>query len=234
MGNMVRVKVTVRGTRPLLQHYFGMDAIPLEKEERTGVAGNDPENWKKTCMVNDDGELFIHGSYVFGCIRDGAKHVGKKGSGLQDRVTATLQVEEPIILLGRKQPEVPQYNAYTAPVYIDVRGVRNPTTKARNIRYRMACSPGWEATFTLSWDKTVVPREVMRGIVQESSVLVGLGNGRKIGMGRFEVIAWEVLSGAEETPAEGSVGPDAGESLPKGRRKVRAVPETAVADNGEH
>ena len=69
MGNMVRMKVTIKGTRPLLQHRFGPDAIPLEKGERTGVAGNDPEEWKRTCMVNSDGQLFIDGRWLWYWLR---------------------------------------------------------------------------------------------------------------------------------------------------------------------
>ncbi len=235
MGNMIRVRVTVRGTRPLFQHCFGPDAIPLEKEERTGVAGNDPEEWKRTCMVTESGELFIHNTYVFASVRDGAKHTGKKGSGLQAKVAATLQVEEPIILLGRRlPPDGPRHNLYDQPVYLDVRGVRNPSTKGRNVRYRLACSSGWECSFTLTWDKTIVSREVMRSVLNDASNLSGLGNGRSIGMGRFEVLAWEVLEDAEEAPAEGTVGRTEGAGVGTGRKKVRPVQEAAIANGSEH
>ena len=47
MSNIVRARVTVRGTRPLLQHAFGPESIALEKGEKTGVAGNDPEELNK-------------------------------------------------------------------------------------------------------------------------------------------------------------------------------------------
>jgi hypothetical protein len=36
---LVAAKVAIRGTRPLLWHRFGMDAIPLEKKPKQGVAG---------------------------------------------------------------------------------------------------------------------------------------------------------------------------------------------------
>lgn len=38
----------------------------------------------------------------------------------------------------------------------DVTGVRNPSTKTRNIRYRLAASPGWKATLQSSGTKTIV------------------------------------------------------------------------------
>lgn len=43
MGNILNATVSIKGIRPLLWHAFGPDAIPLEKREKTGVAGNDPE-----------------------------------------------------------------------------------------------------------------------------------------------------------------------------------------------
>jgi hypothetical protein len=80
VGNIVRARVTIRGTRPLLQHAFGEDAIPVEKREKTGVAGNDPTEWKRTCLVTTDGELYIRGDMVFSCLRDASVHT-KSGKG---------------------------------------------------------------------------------------------------------------------------------------------------------
>jgi len=43
MSNILQAKVEVVGIKPFLFHAFGREAIPLQKGERTGVAGNDPE-----------------------------------------------------------------------------------------------------------------------------------------------------------------------------------------------
>ena len=48
MSNILQAKVEVVGIKPFLFHAFGREAIPLQKGERTGVAGNDPEEWKRT------------------------------------------------------------------------------------------------------------------------------------------------------------------------------------------
>jgi CRISPR/Cas system endoribonuclease Cas6 (RAMP superfamily) len=76
-----------------------------------------------------------------------------------------------------------------------VRGVRNPSTKARNVRYRVAASKGWTCTFHLLWDKTIVSRAEMETVLIDSGKLVGIGNGRGIGMGRFEVAEFTVIDG---------------------------------------
>src|ERR1019366_489824 len=129
--------------------------------------------------------------YAFSCIRDASKHTKKGKGSIQALVAATLQIEEAIILIDRhvpKEGEPPTDQTGGSlghEVYIDVCGVRNPSTKGRNVRYRLACAPGWGCTFTLLWDKTLVAREVMRTVLNDAGVLVGLADGRSVGNGRF-------------------------------------------------
>jgi len=186
-------KVTIRGTRPILWHRFGPDAIPLEKQEKTGVAGNDPEEWRKTYLATKEGQLYIDPSYIFGCLRDGAKHTKKGRGSIQALVAATLQVLDDRVLVDRHMPEEgdPPTDP-DAPVYIDVRSVKNPNTKGRNVRYRVAASPGWLATFTVTWDATIVSRAQMNAVAIDAGMLCGLGDGRNIGFGRFTVESFEV------------------------------------------
>lgn len=194
MANIIRASVSLEGIRPLIQHAFGEHAIPLEKTEKTGVAGNDPEEWKRTCMVTPDGFLYVRDVNIFGLIRDAAKHTRKGKGSLQSSVAATLQVEESVIKLNRKVPESGEPTRdRSAEVYIDVCGVRNPSTKGRNVRYRLASSAGWKMTFTLLWDKTIVNRDQMRAILNDAGTLVGLGDGRSIGFGRFQVAEFKVV-----------------------------------------
>lgn len=114
-------------------------------------------------------------------------------------VAATLQVLDDFILLDRYFPSFPNGHAFdaltvesppndlTAPVYLDICGVRNPATKARNVRYRVAASTGWKTFFTLLWDKTIVSRSEMEAVLIDAGRLVGLGDGRSVGYGRFEI-----------------------------------------------
>ena len=186
MANILNASVTVKGLRPLMWHAFGPDAIPLEKQERTGVAGNDPFEWRKTVLALPNGQLYIQPSYVFGCLREAAKYTKKGKGSIQSAVSATLQVADDVVLVDRYLPD-PIPNDPTAPVYLDVRSVRNPATKARNVRYRVAASSGWLLTFNIFWDKTIVSRSEIEATARDAGQLVGLGDGRSIGMGRFSV-----------------------------------------------
>lgn len=198
-------KVKIKGTRPLFQHKFGPESLPLEKQERAGVAGHNPEEWRGTCMVTKPGQLFIRPDYVFSCIVGGAKYTKKGRGSIQKNVAATLQVTDNRILLDRYWPGFPNgqdFDPQTAkppsddpdlPVFLDVRGVVNPATKGRNVRYRIACSPGWTAEFNLVWDATIVSRGEMEACIIDAGKLVGVGNGRSIGMGRFDVESFEIV-----------------------------------------
>ena len=204
MGNIVTAKVTIRGTRPLFWHWFGPDAIPLEKEERTGVAGNDPEEWRSTCLVTKDGQMYLDGAYAFSTIRWGGVRIKNGRASIMNDIAATLQIQESVILVDRWFPGFPNGQAFDVkavpepprdpmePLYLDVRGVVNPSTKGRNVRYRIAANPGWSCSFVMEWDKTVVNREQMKAALLDAGKLVGIGNARKIGMGRFEVLQFDV------------------------------------------
>lgn len=198
MSNIVQARVKIRGTRPYLFHSFGRDSIPLGREVKTGKAGNDPEEWKKTVAVTDEGQLYVKASQVFATIRDGAKYTKKGRYSVQKDVIATLLVESPDgILLDRWLPKKLTEDK-TQEVYLDVRGCVNPSTRARNVRYRVAMSPGWELEFIISWDITIVGTETMHAVLIDAGRMVGIGNGRAIGMGRYEVVSFDAEDGTEE------------------------------------
>jgi hypothetical protein len=155
------------------------------------VAGNDPEEWKRTVLVTAERQLYLEPSYVFATVRDGSSYTKKGRGSIQKAVVATLQVVDDRILVDRYLPEEPEANP-ELPVYIDVRMVRNPSTKARNVRYRIAAAKGWQTSFELLWDKTIVSRAEMEAAVRDAGKLCGLSNGRNIGFGRFDIVSFQV------------------------------------------
>lgn len=195
MTNMLISRVSITGNRPLLWHHFGPDSLPLTKVERKGVAGNDPEEWKKTVLFDEDNQLYIEPSYIFACLRDGARYTKKGRGSLQSAVAATLQVLDDKILIDRYLPEEITTDP-NKPVFLDIRSVKNPGTKARNIRYRVAASKDWHIIFNISWDKTIVSRDQIHAVIIDAGMYCGLGDGRSIGFGRFIVDKFEVQDNA--------------------------------------
>lgn len=210
MSNMVIFKSWIEGTRPLLWNAFALSMLTGEKKRKTGSAGNNPEEWKQTVLTTPEKQLFVKGSYIFSCMRDAARYTREGKGTLQRSVAATLQILDEEILVDRFIPEEmyvsPEafYNGKDRDVYIDVCGVRNPTTRGKNIRYRIACSSGWKCSFSLVFDNTLVSKNAMRSIIHDAGNLVGLGDSRSIGSGRFRVLKIEdsaYLSDAETSSA---------------------------------
>ena len=229
----VTAHVTIQGTRPLLWHHFGPDAIPLEAKEKTGKAGNDPAEWHKTVLRTNKGQLYLEPSYVFGCLRDGAKHTTRKRGTLQPLVVATLQVMEDRILIDRWLPEDLEKlkQADDKPVYLDVRSVRNPATGARNVRYRVAASPGWKTSYTLFWDNTVVGEDQMEAVLRDSGKFVGVGDGRSLGFGRFQLLTFEISKNrhAKKQATNGAVGRQPTKGVESRRQKMRPMQKSTTA-----
>ncbi|MBW4559634.1 MAG: hypothetical protein KME32_00505 [Mojavia pulchra JT2-VF2] len=206
MANILQAKVTILGTRTLAIHHFGIDALPLEATEKDGVAGNSPNEWRKTVLMDEERQLFLLPTYFFGCIKYGGKTVKRGKSNLLTDIASTLQVMDDQIYICNsdgpiKLPDPPQVieagtikNEKLPDSYVEVIGVRNPSTKARNIRYRVAVKPGWHCSFTILWDSVVVDRKSLETAIINAGTLVGIGDGRQsIGYGRFELTNFAIV-----------------------------------------
>jgi hypothetical protein len=198
VGSSVKIQVKIEGTRPLLWNHFGPHALSLEPQERSGIAGNDPDEWRRSVLLSPDRELYILPSAVFKCLREGGRYIKHGRSNLEKPVTATVRVQsESIIVQDRFLPTKPDYlhdgiyQEQTPEVFVDVSPVVNPTTKRRNIRYRVATAPGWRCTFNIEFDRTIVSRNQMESICIQAGEFVGLGDGRSIGLGRFKLLTFE-------------------------------------------
>lgn len=192
-----KVIVSVEGTRPLLFHRFNVEVLDPERKAKSGSVGNNPEEWRDTFFFTDQNQLYVPGLYFFVSIKAGAAYT-KVGRGtILKKVSATLQVEDEIVLLDRflpdkldniKTEDFPRTSAH--PVFLDIRGVNNPVSKGKNVRYRLGCSAGWNAKFTIAWDPTIVSEEVMKRVVEDAGTLIGVGDGRSLGFGKFIVTDW--------------------------------------------
>jgi hypothetical protein len=123
-------------------------------------------------------------------VSEGGKDIKSGRGSIYKKVCATLEVEEPRVMMhDLVVPEEDQLTRKdTESVYLDVRAVVNPMTKGRNLRYRIAAKPGWRCTFTLSWDDKIVSKEQIKACVENGGSMSGIGDGRKIGFGRFKLV----------------------------------------------
>jgi hypothetical protein len=222
----VFARLEIEGVRPLLWHRFGPDALPLQKRPRTGVAGHDPEEWQRTVLMTDNRQLYLEPAYIFGCFRDAGKHTSRKRGTLQPLIASTLQVPGDRILIDRWVPQNLEPKD-TDPVYLDIRSVRNPSTRARNVRYRVAASPGWKASFVINWEITLISQGEMNAVARDAGQFVGLGDGRTIGLGRFTVTRFLMLEDSDggETATPRTVGKNSRKNMGTRRQEVQPLPQ---------
>jgi hypothetical protein len=185
MSNILTARISITGVRPLLWHAFTPDAIPLEKKERSGVAGNDPAEWRRTVLLTEERRPYLPDTYLFGTLKEGAKFTKRGRGSIQSMLVSTLTVGDERVIIGNQPLPDPLTTDPTQPFYLDIRSVRNPVTKGRNVRYRVAASIGWALTFAITWDRTIISRGEMEAVVIDAGRLAGVGNGRQIGFGRF-------------------------------------------------
>jgi hypothetical protein len=188
-----KLKCKIKLTREYLWHNPADDIFDSGRKAKTATAGNDPNEWKKTYTANKDGKLYIKSEQIFGCMREGGKFTKQGKGNLKSAIAATLQVEEDKIYLPLvvKSGQDLFTNDLSQPVYIDKRPVKNPATKAMNMRYRLAAAPGIEAEFTLTYDNTILNQGQVSSVLTDAGRMVGIGDGRSIGKGRFEVVSVE-------------------------------------------
>ena len=179
---------TIEGTKPLLINTFPIEALNPTKQ-RSGTTGNDENLWRQTVLARSNGQLYVLGSYLNGAIVGGGKLIKMGRGSLAKKVESTLEILEPELdIVGRHlPPEGEMTRLASEPVYLDVRSVVNPMTKGRNLRYRVAVSPGWRIEATLTWEDRAVSKEDIKQCLENGGLFEGIGDGRRIGFGRFIV-----------------------------------------------
>ncbi len=193
---ILTAEVKIRGTRPMIFNNFSIDRIPLKKAAKSGVAGNNPEEWKQTFETTPEGQLYVNSSYIFSCLRAGGKFLPKSRGTMEGDVAATLQVQNEKILFNRFIESLDNITTNKEElIYIDIRPVARRGVK--NIRYRLATKEGWETEFKIAWDNHLISHQQMHAICNEAGSFAGLGDARKIGYGRFDVVYFNVLKDAK-------------------------------------
>jgi len=184
-------RIEIEGVKTILFNTFPIDTLSASKP-KSGMTGNDEESWKRTVLMTPDRNLFVYNTYLVGSITGGGKHIKVGKGNLSKKVGATLEVVEEKILIKDRfvPPDDEILRKSDELVYLDVRSVVNPMTKGRNLRYRVAAKEGWQAAATISWDDRAVSKEDMKSCVENGGLFEGIGDGRKIGFGRYKLLSF--------------------------------------------
>lgn len=185
----ITAKISIQGIKPILFHTFPIEVLS-EKQSKTGQ-----DEWKSTVLMDHNRQLYVMGTYVRNAICDGGKEIKVGKGNLSKKISSTLEVDEINVLLDDLfvPEEENLLKISTEKVYLDVRSVVNPATKGRNLRYRIAAAAGWKCSFNISWDDYIASKEQVKTCVENGGAFQGIGDGRKIGFGRFKLISFEVV-----------------------------------------
>lgn len=183
-----RAHIKIVGTKVLLFHAFNAEVLD-KKKAKSGSVGNNPDEWKGTVIMDSDRKLYLPESYLFAPIKEAGKYTKIGRGNIVKYVAATLAVSpHRIYIKDRVCPvEKDLTKDDTKAVYLDVRSVVNPMTKGRNLRYRIALSPGWETEFEIGWDDSLISTDQMQAVVNDSGTMCGTGDARNIGLGRYKI-----------------------------------------------
>ena len=188
-------KIEAKGNRPFLFNHLGINFLSTDRKTLSGTSGNNAEEWKNSVLYNEKRQLYIPSSYILGSFKYGSVYT-KIGRGtLMKKVVATLLVLDETILFDQFLPEEKdlKINDLSEPVFLDVRTVKNPNTKGSNLRYRIGMKSGYEFSFKIMWDDSIVSENHMKNVARDAGMLVGIGDGRSLGFGRYEIKDFSIV-----------------------------------------
>jgi hypothetical protein len=178
---MEKIKVTIKGTTPLLFNRFRDVAIEGTSKKRTGaMAIADIED--KLYLLKE--KPHIPAVYIKNCISESAKQfkiIGKGKSTYSKIVASTVDVSPDMILLDAGNFDVFRISAV------------NPTTKGRMMTERPRYKE-WSASFEITINDPAVPISVVQEILEHGGKYVGIGDWRpeKKGMhGKFNISSFK-------------------------------------------
>lgn len=190
---MAKVEASIRGIKPLIFHKFNIEALTDTRKPKEGSTGNNFNEWKSS-FFHDNGHLYLPGNYLFAAFKNGAVN-SKVGRGTIQKtwISAVNIIEEKVFMNRHVWDNWQETDLENLPidssrdVYVDIRMVSNPNTKGKNVRYRLALSPGWACSFSLDIDESLISSSQVRKVIEDTGKLQGIADGRTLGYGRFEL-----------------------------------------------
>jgi hypothetical protein len=192
---MNTIKITIRGTTPLLQNRF-TDAAMLAVESGTsrtmkGDKGSPREQAEPKTYRDNKGRFTIPGPNVFRCIIDAGKYtkVGKsKATTTKSSIIPSFSSVATLDCVLTDHDGAP-----LADFEVDSRAVVIPSTGGRIMAHRPRFD-AWQVTFDLELDTRECDAKTMRRLIDDAGSKVGIGDfrpDRKGPFGKFVVVGWE-------------------------------------------
>ena len=171
--------VTIRGTRPLLQHRFPEETAGAKAEKRTGPH-DDSKEAELSLYRLPDGTVYQPAEHIEGALKQAAKDFrieGKRSRSYSVLVQAQLEIQP------RQIPHKIQHWV------TDSRSVVLSATRGRIMRHRPRFDE-WELEFQIIDNDSQIPVDVIRAILEHSGNHEGIGDYRPK-YGRFAITKFD-------------------------------------------
>lgn len=173
---MKTIKVKLKSDGPLLMHALPKEA---QKEIRdTGKEFDPQEEAEKGLYKDKNGKIYFPSKWIKGCLESAAKGVRKGLVNLRSKVIQAVSIYPPMI-----------YPTKLSDYEIDQQYVR---LQGRNLILRSRPKfDEWEIDFEVHHDEEIIGASDVKKLLERGGRFIGIGDGRKIGYGRFKVEKFE-------------------------------------------
>lgn len=170
----MEIKVSVKGTAPLLLHKFvEADATTSKKKKKVYIPAEEAE---KVCYRTADGKVYIPSTHFKGCmIKSGVDFIYSGRKTYKEYVKSGIFFKEKEIILTPQE-----YTISNLPVVI---------SRARIMRSRPEFKE-WECTFTIEVINEDLDKSILKEILESAGKFQGVGDFRPE-YGRFKVVSFE-------------------------------------------
>ena len=172
----MKIKVSVKGTSPLLLHkYVEPDQTTSKKKKKVYVPAEEAE---KVCYRTEDGQIYIPSTHFKGAmINAGVDFIYSGRKTYKEYIKSGMFIEEKEIILTPQE-----YNISNLPVVI---------SRARIMRSRPEFKE-WECTFTIEVINEDLDKSILKEILESAGKFQGVGDFRPE-YGRFVITSFEVV-----------------------------------------
>lgn len=191
---MKKIKVTIKGTSPLLTQRFSETSEQVKPSRRMEVVRNTPREQAEAVAYRDiEGRFYFPAAAIARLLRDSAGNHKLRGSRRSARYVipgVVLLLEENMLLTnGDGKTLVKDFE-------VDSRSVVIPSTKGRVMKHRPSFDC-WSLAFTLRINDEILTWDFIHQLLREGGEMIGLGDFRpqKGGpFGCFAVTEWKELT----------------------------------------
>lgn len=172
----MEIKVSVKGTAPLLLHkYVEADATTSKKKKKIYIPAEEAE---KVCYRTEDGQIYIPSTHFKGCmIKSGVDFIYSGRKTYKEYIKSGVFFKEKEIILTPQE-----YTISSMPVVI---------SRSRIMRSRPEFKK-WECTFTIEIFNEDLDKAILKEILESAGKFQGVGDFRPE-YGRFKIISFEEI-----------------------------------------